>query len=159
MGSQVLEMGSHRDAATLIGKSYLRMKKCAAAFALLKTCSQINAEAGILAYSLNTFSFPRYNNIVTFMALASEQEIRAIRVIRISYDVVLFISPTGLWSQLSCFHGLEEIRISFGGKKHNSTESNQAWLRTLLRLLRNHKPSVRVMTSNFIVGLSSVEYH
>jgi len=154
-------MGTYTEPVTRNRKSRLYKKKDAPAFALLKTCSQVNAEAAALAYSLNTFSFPRFDSVVAFTEIAGKRGIRVIRVIRISYDVVFQSDPTRMWSQLSFFRGLEEIKIDYVGTKLDldSTEDNQAWLRTLLRLLRSYKPGVRVMTWDSSVGLSSVEYH
>jgi len=161
LGGHVLGIGTYRDAAAHDHKSCLYMKKDAPAFALLKACSQINAEAANLAYSLNTFCFIGDNSVVAFTAVASTRGIQAIRVIRVLCDVELYSVPTGIWSQVSYFRGLEEIKIDYSGKKLDldSTEDNQAWFRTLTRFLRSYKPGVRVMTWDSSVGLSSVEYH
>jgi len=146
--------------ATHIDESYHHMKKYAAVFAFLKACSQINAEAATLAYSLNTFSFPEYRDITSFTALlAGKREIRAIREISITHNVVRLSDPTGLWSQLTCFRGLEEIKINFGGKDLDSIKYNNAWFQTLLELRRDYKPGVRIIALNSIYGLSSVNYH
>jgi len=153
-------MGKHGDMATHIDESYHHMQKYAAVFALLKACSQINAEAATLAYGLNTFSFPGYMDITSFTALlAGKREIRAIRKIRITYDVVRLRDPTGLWSQLTCFRGLEEIKINFDGEDLDSLTYNRAWLQTLLNMQRKYKPGVRIIIWQSIIGLSSVKYH
>ena len=159
MGGHVLGIGTYRDVATHNYKSCLYTKKDAPAFALLKTCSQINAEAATLAYSLNTFSFLGDDSVVAFTAFASTRGIQAIRVIRISYDHVFFRRPTDLLSQLIHFRSLEEIKINFAGEKLDSAEYNHACLRKFCKLLRNYKPGVRVMMWDPFVGLSSVKYH
>ena len=145
-------LGGQRIRLSLRGDKVLVLyrDKFALAFGLLKVCTQITAEAGMLLYSLSVFdlvSTTMINDLVTSMTISS---IEAIKTLEFPLCFIDTHYPR-VASSLAKFKGLEQIRLKHSCRdNHLRLPRYQDGLRVLADGLRKDVPGVKISTYKFI---------